>query len=93
MRSYPRLTAVFAIVLLLGLVSTVRLDACPFCINGRWRPAASTTSTTRSSKFVCSAHVRRYYIAAEPVAWSYAPLDYDPVTNKPLPSPWDTNPL
>lgn len=39
-----------------------------------------------------AAHVRRYYIAAEPTVWNYAPLDYDPTANKPLPAPWNSNP-
>lgn len=30
---------------------------------------------------------RRYYIAAEPVQWDYAPLGNDPVCGKPLPPP------
>jgi hypothetical protein len=33
---------------------------------------------------------RRYFVAAEPVDWNYAPLGTDPVTGKPLPEPWGT---
>lgn len=33
------------------------------------------------------AKTRRYYIAAEPVAWDYAPLGNDPVCGKTLPPP------
>ncbi len=31
---------------------------------------------------------RVYYIAAEPVAWNYAPLNHDPVFDQPVPAPW-----
>jgi FtsP/CotA-like multicopper oxidase with cupredoxin domain len=31
---------------------------------------------------------RVYYVAAEPVAWNYAPLNHDPVFDQPVPSPW-----
>ena len=34
-----------------------------------------------------SAKTRRYFIAAEPVQWDYAPLGNDPVCGKPLPPP------
>jgi FtsP/CotA-like multicopper oxidase with cupredoxin domain len=39
----------------------------------------STTYTPRT---------RTYYVAAEPVAWNYAPLGQDPVFGRPVPSPW-----
>lgn len=37
------------------------------------------------------AKTRRYYIAAEPVQWDYAPLGSDPVCGKPLPPPLQGN--
>lgn len=33
---------------------------------------------------------RTYYVAAEPVDWSYAPLGMDPAFNQPLAEPWGT---
>ena len=32
--------------------------------------------------------IRNYYVAAEPVDWSYAPTGYDSVYARPVPSPW-----
>ena len=63
----------------LGLLTawTAMAVACMGASPGRVRDPESHAGKTRT-----------YYVAAEPVAWNYAPLHHDPVFDQPVPLPW-----
>jgi FtsP/CotA-like multicopper oxidase with cupredoxin domain len=57
-------------------------------------PSASPKPATKASPSHAAKmrNVRRYFVAAEPIAWSYAPSGRDKLNDQLLPRPWRDNP-
>src|SRR6185295_7442370 len=69
------------------------LTSIPLALCSRSFVSASSQNKARMAgkEKVAPANVRRYFIAAEPITWNYAPSGRD-INQRILPKPWRPNP-
>jgi hypothetical protein len=84
--------------LICSLILTISMvHACPWCKNNvLQKPTVTAEMGDPGGKFFGKAppreKTRRYYIAAEPVTWDFAPKGTDPVHESLLPAHLQNNP-
>ena len=82
-----------ALTLALALSATpgVRAQAPNFALSNAIPPTVTAADGDRDGKFFGNvpdpSRTHRYYIAAEPELWDFAPQGRDPVCGKPMPPP------